>query len=296
VGELSGLDRLGAGSHVCCVVDSAAQFEAWTAGGLADGARRGEKLFRFAPQSSLASTPAAPSVTLADPHVAFLAQGPLDPAVVCAMFRREAAAARREGYQGLRLVADMDWLLASPPSRAELAAFELLLDEVVTELDATVVCAYRREHFDAATIGEMVALHPLTLGRVPADPGFRVWSVARSVSEVTGEVDHFNAEPFGRALATAANGVSSIRLRMSGLRFIAVAGIQALIQIARSRPDLRLIIEDAGPAFWRCWTLLGLDRHLLGVEFSQNGQPSTNPVPGRPSPEWRVPGEHHRDP
>jgi hypothetical protein len=249
------------------VVDSAAQFAAWTAGCLAEGARRGEKLFRFAPQASLGSTRVDASVTLADPRVAFLAEGPLGPAVMYAMFRRETAAARREGYQGLRLVADMDWLMASPPGRAELTAFEVLLDEVVTELGATVVCAYRTEHFDAATIAEMVAVHPLTVGNVSTEPGFRVWNVAQGVWEVAGEVDHFNAEPFGRALATAANGGSSFRLRTTGLRFIAVAGIQTVVRLARSRPDLRLVIEDASAAFRRCWTLFDLDQYLPSVEF-----------------------------
>ena len=44
------------------------------------------------------------------------------------------------------------------------------------------------------------------------------------VVSVSGEVDLFNADAFGRGLATAANGVSSMRLRTSRLRFIAVAG------------------------------------------------------------------------
>ncbi|HWH00341.1 MAG TPA: MEDS domain-containing protein [Pilimelia sp.] len=267
MGTLPELEPLGPGSHVCCVVDSTAQFEAWTAECLAEGARRGEKLFRFAPQARLAGLPVDGAVNVADPHVAFLDEGPVDPAVMYAMFRRETAAARREGYQGLRLVADMDWLLASQPDRAALTAFEVSLDEVVRELGATVVCAYRTPHFDAATISAMVAVHPVTVGTVPAAPGFRIWNVAGGVWAGTGEVDYFNAEPFGRALTAAARDVSTLRLRTAGLRLIAAAGIEVLVQVARSRPDLRIVIEDANEIFRRCWALLDLDRQVPNVEF-----------------------------
>ncbi|MEV6598832.1 MEDS domain-containing protein [Actinoplanes sp. NPDC051346] len=267
VAQYGELDRWGPGSHVCCVVDSAAEFEAWTADCLADGVVHGEKLFRFAPHASLKSAPADAAVTWADPHVAFLGRGPVDPQVMYAMFRRETEAARREGYRGLRLVADMDWLLSCPPSRAELADFELRLDEVVRELGATVVCAYRTGHFDADTIAEMVAVHPATVGAVPADPGLRMWNVAGGVWEVTGEIDTLNVEVFERALASMSRGASLLRLRASGLQFIAVDGIQALVRLVRSRPDLRVIVEDASLAFRRCWTLFDLDLLLPMVEF-----------------------------
>jgi hypothetical protein len=267
VGTLADSERLGPGAHVCCVIGSTAQFEAWTAACLAEGAERGQKLFRFAPWAALDGLPVDASVTVADPHVAFLDEGPVDAAAMYAMFRRQDRAARREGYRGLRLVADMDWLLACPPSRAELVRFEVLLDQVVTELDATVVCAYRREHFDTVMIAEMVAVHPLTAGQVTSEPGLRVFNVSPAVWEVTGEVDHFNAEPFGRAIAAAADGTSSLRLRTAGLRFVAVAGIQALARVARSRPDLHLTIEDANVTLRHCWTLLDLDRQLPGVRW-----------------------------
>ena len=296
---MSGLDRLGPGSHVCCVVDSSARFEEWTAACLAEGAGRGEKLFRFGPRASLSAAreakPDGLSVTVADPRVAFLAGGPVDPAAMYAMFRSQAAAARREGFEGLRLVADMDWLLAVPPSREELTAFELLLDEVVTELGATVVCAYRTEHFDAATIAELAAVHPITVGTVTTDAGFRLWNVAGGVWQVRGEIDHFNAEPFERALATAAAGASTLRLKAAGLTFTAVAGIHAIVRVASAHPDLWLVIEDASEPFWRCWTLFDLDQHLPKVRFqpqstaARHRSRAASPDPGdREDPENRV--------
>jgi len=253
------------------VLESPAQFERWTAACLAEGAGRSEKLFRFGPHAGLSAvrsaTPAGLSVTLADPRVAFLAGGPVDPAAMYAMFRGQAATARNEGYTGLRLVADMDWLLAVPPSREQLAAFELLLDEVVTELGATVVCAYRTGHFDAATLAEMTAVHPITVGAVNREPGFRLWNVARGTWQVRGEIDDSNAEPFARALTTAAAGTPVLRLKAAGLTFVAVAGIQAFVHLALNYPDLRLVIEDANEPLRRCWDLFDLDRQLPRVRF-----------------------------
>src|SRR3989442_1779747 len=94
VGELPALDHLGPGSHVCCVVDSAAQFEAWTADYLAEGARYGQKPFRFAPGADatapgadafipgvdatvrqVEAAPVGASATMADPRAAFLGGG-----------------------------------------------------------------------------------------------------------------------------------------------------------------------------------------------------------------------------
>jgi hypothetical protein len=295
-GVLSQPDRLGPGSHVCCVVDSAPQFEAWSAACLTEGAETGEKLFHFAPQDRLASLSLDPSVTRVDPGVAFLAGGPLEPTVMYAMFRRETAAARLEGYRGLRLIGDMDWLFTRRPSRAEVAAYELLLDEVVRELGITVVCAYRTAHFDATAITELVAVHPLTVGAVPVEPGFRMWNVARGVWEVTGEVDEFNAEPFGRALQTAAGDAAIPRLRASGLRFIGVAGIQAIVHAVHSRPDQRLAIENATSIFQRCWSLLDLDRHLPGVAFEPGVAlaPSVTSEPVRGT-EHQPRTQHHPD-
>jgi MEDS: MEthanogen/methylotroph, DcmR Sensory domain len=266
-GELSESELLAPGSHACVVVESPTRFEQWTAACLAEGVRRQEKPLRFGLQTDPVTKANDVSLPPVDPRVAVFAGGPVDPKVMDAMLRKETATARSGGYQGLRLVADMDWLLALPPSRAEVAAFELLLDEVVADLGITVACAYRTARFDAITIAEVAAVHPLTLGTPPIDLGFRLWNVAGGTWEVSGEVDHSNAEPFRRALTTAASRSSSLWLRVAGLRFMAVAGIQAIVHVARTRPDLRLMIEDASSLLRRCWMLLDLHKNVSNVKF-----------------------------
>jgi hypothetical protein len=43
-----------------------------------------------------------------------------------------------------------------------------------------------------------------------------------------------------------------------------------------SRPDLQLVIEDATQLFWRCWTMLELNRYLPGVRLQP--RPAAGPV------------------
>ncbi len=276
------LDRLPECSHVCWVVESPARFDHWTAACLAEGARLGQRLIRFVPQARAAAEPRDPSVMVVDPTVAVLGGGPLDRAAMYGMLRTAADAARDDGYRSLRLVADMDWLATPAPAPAELAAYELMLDEVVTDLGATVVCAYRTESFDADTIAESVAVHPTTLGPVAVEPGFRIYHVRDAVWAVDGEIDLFNADALTRALVTVTTGVSSIRLQTSGLRFIAAAGVGAFVEVTRMRPDLRIVVEAPPRSFTSCWTLLSYDRLVPQVRFV-----GRQPDGGRP-PDARV--------
>lgn len=270
-GALPTLDELPDCSHVCWVVDSPARYQRWSSACLADGARRGQRLLRFVPQAQVTAEPDGLPVTAFDPAVAVLRGGPLDRAALYATLRTAAATARDDGYRGLRLVADMDWLATPAPSAVEVAAYELLLDQVVTDLGATVVCAYRAESFAPDTIAEAVAVHPSTSGPIPVDPGFRFRNVQGPVWDVHGEVDQFNADAFGRALATAATGARSIRLRAHGLAFIAVAGLGAIVDVTRARPDLRIVVEGARSSFTHFWTLLGYDRLVPAVRFDRPG-------------------------
>lgn len=270
-GALPTLDQVPDRSHVCWVVDSPARYQRWTSACLADGARRGQRLLRFVPQSHLTAAPDDPPVTALDPAVAVLRGGSLDRAAMYTALRTAAATAREDGYRGLRLLADMDWLATPAPSAAEVAAYELLLDEVVTDLGATVVCAYRAESFDAGTIAEAVAVHPSTSGPIPVDPGFRFRNVQGPLWDVHGEVDLFNADAFGRALTIAASGSRSIRLRTDGLAFIAVAGLGAIVDVTRARPELRIVVEGARSSFTHFWTLLGYDRLVPAVRFDRPG-------------------------
>jgi anti-anti-sigma regulatory factor len=180
------------------------------------------------------------------------------------MFRTQMAAARAERYTGLRLVADMDWLLEHPPLAVELQAFEQRLDAVVAEIGATVVCAYDRRHFDRVSIDAALATHHITVGTVERDVGFRVVH-AGDAWRIRGEVDMTSSAAFGQAIAVALTGPGAVRLDVSELRFIDVSGLRALADAARGS-GRRVRVEGARPVLRRAWTLLAHDRLVPQIE------------------------------
>nr|WP_275581106.1 MEDS domain-containing protein [Natronosporangium hydrolyticum] len=263
----------GRGSHLCWAVDADTPFDGWAADFIAEGGRQGERLLWCAPESTLDQLTADDTVTRLDPSVAMRPGEPLDPVSMYRMIRQEHAAARAAGCSGLRILTDMDWLLGIGATPAELTTFELLLDEVAAELGATVACAYRSTTYPPATITEMMAVHPMRVGAAPFDPGLRVWHLGLDDWAVAGEVDLDNAELFGRLLGTAAAGRRVLRLSTAGLAFVAVAGINALLGLARSRPELRIVIAEASPALRRSWGLLDLHQELPRIEFAAARDP-----------------------
>ena len=270
VGELAEPCGLGPGAHVCCVVRSSDQFEALTRRCLDEGAVAGQKLFRVISRAHAGPASHPPDVTLIDP-VGLSGNGsqPLSAESVFDMYRRESAKARREGFTGMRVVADMRWTLADPLLGSQLAAFELRLDEVIAELDATVVCLYGEGDHARRDLGEMVAVHPLVSGVTVADPGFRIWNLDRGTWEIAGEVDGSNVDLFGRVLSAISVNGPVQRLRCGGLRFISAAGIKALSDVGLAQASRQMVIQEAGPMLRRCWTIFELDAAMPQIGFAE---------------------------
>jgi anti-anti-sigma factor len=204
-----------------------------------------------------------------DPWVEFLDRGPVDIQVISAMFRQQTALAREAGHQGVRVVADMDWLLASKPSNEDIVAFELLLDRVVTELGATVVCAYRANSFSPELFDGVLAVHPTCLGHadgpqfrfVAGDPAGRQLSGLVAAGPVdwrlSGEVDVAVRSAFATALrATALHGTCVIDV--TDLEFIDVAGMRLLAEHALIH-GVGVYLRGASPTLRRAWQLCGFD-------------------------------------
>jgi hypothetical protein len=128
ISDIAKAGRLHAGSHVCWLVDEPAAYPATARALLAEAGRLGQKPVLVAPAFSAALAELEPaSAMIADPRAAFLGEGPFDPGPVIALFRGLSGTARAEGYQGLRIVADMDWLLPEPSPVEAIAVFLLTL-------------------------------------------------------------------------------------------------------------------------------------------------------------------------
>lgn len=253
---------------MCCVVGSDDQFEVWARRCLREGANARQKLFRVISRAHSLRVDPGVDVTIIDPErLSRNGSQPLTPEGVFAMYRAEAAQALQEGFNGLRVVADMRWTLAFPELRPRLAEFELRLDEVVMELDATLVCVYGEGDCAGRDLTGVVAVHPLTSGVPIADPGFRIWSLDRGTWEVAGEIDESNVDLFRRTLSATLSNGEVRRLRCGGLRFISAAGIGALSGLGRRQSGQAMVIQEASPMLRRCWAILEFDRDLPRVSF-----------------------------
>lgn len=263
--DRSVLRGLADGGHVCWVVGQAEAFLDVASAVLEDGVAAGRKPLAFGPEGGEAVTMLSPVAAVAtDPRVAFLDGGPLDPPSMYDMFREQTAAARTEGYEGVCLVADMDWLLAQRPAPEAIVAFELLLDRVVAELDATVVCAYRESSFDGPDIAGALAVHPIDIGDGEA-PQFRLVAGEPGTWRLSGEIDVADDPTFAAAFA-AATGDDPCEVDVSNLDFIDVAGMRVIAAAGRSR-GRRIVLRGASAALRRNWQAIGYDKLAPTVEL-----------------------------
>jgi anti-anti-sigma regulatory factor len=262
----TGLASRSCGSHVCWVVDDDAGYRERAATLLDDGKAAGQKTAVFGPSTSaaLAELRSAAAI-VADPYVDFLERGPLEPERMFAMFCEQSARARDEGYDGVRVVADMDWLLPAWPSRSAIIEFELLLDRVVSELDATVLCAYRRSSFDDSAIDGVLCVHPQWTGHRD-EPPFCLVARDPHTWELCGEVDATVLPEFTSVLATATMQGPRV-IDAAGLEFIDVAGMRAIARTARAA-DATIELRRTRTSLRRYWRLAGFDEFAPAVKLS----------------------------
>ena len=206
------------------------------------------------------------SIATIDPSLEFFSADGLNAQAMYRMVRRQAALASEQGYRGLRVLADMNWLLETGLAGRDIARFEQGLDEVAADTGATIVCAYRWQSKRAADLAEVMSVHPHGLGTVPQDLGFRIWTSGADRWHLAGQVDLRSAQAFPAALATAAEGRDRLRLECAGLDFIDVGGIRAIARLA-SGTTVRITVEAAGETLRRCWKLTGWGSELQNVEF-----------------------------
>ncbi len=234
---------LGISGHVCWVVSDPDAYEGLAAALLAEGDGLGQRPVSLGPDTVAAGAPAD----------------------IVNLIRELAAKASADGYGGLRIVADMDCILPLHLSTADIVAFELQLDRLLSELNATVVCAYRRSSFDTTAIAGALAVHPEQLGSGPRAP-FRFVAGPQRHWRLSGEVDMTVQEAFAAAVGTAARPGDCV-IDVTGLSFIDLSGMRAIAHGARAAGD-GIRLQGASADFRRLWDICGLEEFAPQVQFS----------------------------
>ncbi|MFQ6143115.1 MEDS domain-containing protein [Streptomyces seoulensis] len=268
------------GDHLCLAfADDAEQRRVATAYVLG-GLERGERVMYFAdgraPEQVLgwlreAGADPAPAlergqlvVTTADDS--YLAVGPFDPDAMVATLHREVADSLAAGYTGFRVSGEMGWALRDVPGADRLGEYETKVNEVFAGGPASAICQYDARRFDADALAAFDGRHPgavapeplYSSGLLRLAPSFRA---GRRALRVVGDVDYQSAAALAAALETAMGWPGDITVDMSGLDFIDLAGVRALVQTAeRLSEGRRMHIVELTPMLRHVMHVVGWDR------------------------------------
>jgi anti-anti-sigma factor len=232
---------------------------------LADAKRSGELALVFGPDASAERDDLAPAAAMAlDPYTLLPPSARFDAGAMLALLRDRAARARADGYEGLRVVADMDWLMPFEPTTDDIVRFELVLDRLASEVGATIVCAYRASSFDVEAIAGALSVHPVRWGE-QATPRFELVSAGPARWRLSGEVDVAVHSTFATALSSALQ-LGDCLVDVTGLEFIDVAGMRAVAQAAREA-SVSVQLRGASTAMRRHWRLGGLEAAAPQVQL-----------------------------
>lgn len=273
-------DEAGHSDHLCLTFADEAEQRRVVTSYLLGGLERGERVMYFADQNTpqqvlgwlreagtdpwRALDRAQLTVTTADDS--YLAEGFFDPDTMVAALTREVADSLEAGYTGFRVSGEMGWARRDIPGAERLAEYETKVNDVFAGHRASAICQYDARLFDAAALDEFDRSHPGAVQQEPLYtssllrliPSFRRGQ--RSL-RVVGDVDYHSSRALAAALETALDWPGDITVDMSGLQFIDLAGVRALVRTAEWLPaGRRLHVADLDPMLSRVLHVVGWDR------------------------------------
>lgn len=262
-GPVADAGGLGSGDHVCWVYEGDDDHRAGITRYFADGVERGERIAYladhydeaaivalltaggFAPrrmikQGSLVILPARSSYPTDE-------RGEYDLEASVAQFRALADQAVADGYTGLRVAGESDFLLETV-AHQPLLAYELACDLMVRGAPLTAMCLYDARHQPADRLGQVAAVHAAAIvaSSIVSDlPPFRVWAVADDTVALSGEIDFATSDAVRGALLGAVGKADVIDV--SGLEFADVSAIRAILTVAAEMagPHDRPVLKGA---------------------------------------------------
>jgi anti-anti-sigma regulatory factor len=184
--------------------------------------------------------------------LACLTRGRFDLDRMVAMVGREVVTATEQGYDAVRLTADLTWVLGTPGGYPLLTACEAAFEEAIGP-DAAImaICQLDRGLCPADQVHGLTGAHRV---RVTADPEYDdgVLRITRSHFppglRLAGELDAAREKPFLDALASAGEAASELHLDFTGVRFLDLGTLRLLVTHAlRTSPERRLVLDNLPP-------------------------------------------------
>lgn len=274
------VEEIGHGDHLCLLFADEAEKQRVATRYMADGLALGERVLYFADQSDPEAVRewlrsagvdadracARGQLRVVTADDTYLAPGRFDPDVMMRALRDEVAASIRDGHTGLRVTGEMGWGLRDVPGAERLDEYESRVTEVFTGQPASAVCHYDARLYGPDELAVFDRCHP---GRVELAPlhGTSVLRIVpsfqdgRRVLRVSGSVDLHTADRLDEALRVARDWPGDVRVDMSAMEFIDLAGLRLLAQAADDLDDGRTLrVEHLPEMLCRVIRLAGLDR------------------------------------
>jgi MEDS: MEthanogen/methylotroph, DcmR Sensory domain len=229
---------LGHDGHACWGFDERHEFVEAALEFLTDGLRAGQRLAyvgsepvaeqreRLDPLGDVGALIDSGALQLFELSDLYRVGEPIDTDTQLAAYLAATDAALADGYSGLRVAAQVTDLVAEPETWDAHVRWESAADRVLSRRSLSALCGYERVALPAQLLADLAAVHPAANG-CAGPASFHLFGDNGGLA-LTGEVDVFSSETFGRALDFACDGSEPVSLDLGELEFIDHRGLEVL--------------------------------------------------------------------
>jgi anti-anti-sigma regulatory factor len=168
------------------------------------------------------------------------------------------------GFAGLRIVADATAVVHRPEQADAFARYEYLLDQAMTALPASALCAHDRARVDRESAAGLACLHPVT---GPDPTPFNLYAERGADFSLAGQLDVASRELMARTIARIESYLAGPQLVVNGgnLEFIDHRALLNLADLAQRIGADSLVLQTSLRSAKRISEVLGDDRITIEV-------------------------------
>lgn len=250
------VDQLAGGDHACLTFTDHDERSDLVAEFVGDGLARSQKVICYtdgntpddlATELALREVDAYGAIErgqlhIRSSHTEWLS-GELDAERMIALIAAELAAT--DGFEGVRVSADMGWATRPVAAVEQLILFEQQWADLFAGAQLTAICHYDRERFDPVSLAFVADAHDKSVAAQAyhATPLLRICRQHRPPGiRIAGEIDYTHLEALDQALSEALRLDQIIHVNLTKLRFIDGDSATAIAKAALTLPTDRHMI------------------------------------------------------
>jgi anti-anti-sigma regulatory factor len=269
-GVLGAHESYGLNDHVCCGFDDPDRLVALAERFLADGLELGQRVGYIGDVESarmaryldgLVAGGEAASVFTSSPGEMYPWGAAVDAKAQVEAYAHATKAAVRDGFTGLRVVADATDLVRTVDQLEAFASYEHLIDRHMVDAPFAAMCAYDRGVLGADAVAELACMHPVS---DEDPPSFALYGSSNATFALGGELDLSTVDRFRRALGRIVVDHDPIVVDATEVSFLDHRSVLALAETAR-RHERRVVLRTRWEGVCRLVEILDV-ADLMTVE------------------------------